>query len=155
MNIFKEIKSEHEDFRKVADKIDETTDRAEKTRNEQFAKLKRDIKTHHESEEVVLVPVLKDHKETKDYGLEIVEEHHVLDGLMDELTDLDVTDEKWGVKFGVFKEILEHHLEDEETKIADEAEKIIDKDKLKELGDEFEKEREIQKEKYDKEKNLD
>lgn len=155
MDIFKEIKSEHEDFRKVADKIDETTDRAEKTRNEQFAKLKRDVTTHHRSEEVVLVPVLKNHKETRDMGLEILEEHHLLDHLMDQLTALDVTDEKWGVKFGVFKEILEHHLKDEETKIHDEAEKVIDKDKLVELGDEFEKEREKQKERYDKQKNLD
>ena len=155
MDIFKEIKSEHENFRKVTNAIDDTTDRAKQTRNEQFAKLKRDIITHHRSEEVVLVPVLKDHKETRDMGLEILEEHHLLDHLISQLTDLNVTDEKWGIKFGVFKEILEHHLEDEESKINDEAHKVIDKEKLVALGDEFEKERERQKERYDKQKNLD
>ena len=153
MNIFTHLKSEHDKFRKTANEIHDTTDRAEVTRNEKYAELRRGIITHHEAEEVVLVPALKNHKETKDMGMEIVEEHHVLEYIISELDKLDVTDETWGVKFGVFKEILEHHLKEEEEEIANEAQKILGKEKLEELNEEYEKEHEVQKEKYDKKQN--
>lgn len=152
MDIFQHIKSEHDDFRKIANEIKDTTNRAEKTRTEQFAKLKREIVTHHKAEEVVLVPVLKDHSETKDMGLEIVEEHELLEYLMDKLDKLDVTDEKWGVRFGVLTEVLNHHLDEEEDEITVKGKEVIDKDKLKDLSDKFGEERTKQKEKYDSNK---
>ena len=151
MDIFDHIKSEHDKFRKMAKEIDDTTDRAEVTRTEKFAELKKEIVTHHKAEEVVLVPVLKDHEETRDMGLEIVEEHDLLEVLLPQLSDLPVTDEKWGVKFGVMKELLEHHLEEEENEITDKAREVIDKDVLEKLNKDFGDERTRQKEEYDRE----
>ena len=46
--------------------------------------------------------------------LEGYEEHHVVDLLMGELEDLDVSDESWGAKAIVMKENVEHHMEEEE-----------------------------------------
>lgn len=151
MDIFDHIKSEHDKFRKMAKKIKDTTDRAEVTRTEKFAKIKKEIVTHHKAEEVVLVPVLKDHKETRNMGLEIVEEHDLLEVLIPQLDNLPVTDEKWGVKFGVFTEILEHHLDEEENEIAEKARKVIDKGVLEKLNEDFGNERTRQKEEYDRE----
>lgn len=51
MNIFQHIKSEHDNFRRHAQQIKETTTDAEKTRKEKYAELRRDIITHHKAEE--------------------------------------------------------------------------------------------------------
>lgn len=147
MDIFKEIKSEHEDFRKLLEKINETTDRAVKTRTDLFRKLYINLTAHHEAEEEVLVPKLKEKKETRKMGLEIVEEHHVVDDLLEQLKLLPVDDETWIVKFGVMKEIVEHHLDEEENEISEEAHKHFSQETLDALGEEFEKEEERQKEK--------
>lgn len=150
MDIFKEIKKEHDEFRKITDEINETTDRAIKTRETKFKKFFINITAHHESEEVVLVPKLKENKETREMGLEILEEHHVLERLLDELKNLPVDDETWIIKFGVMKEIMEHHLEEEEEEISKEAHKQFDQETLDKMGEEFEKEEKKQKEKLSK-----
>ena len=150
MDIFKEIKKEHDEFRKITDEINETTDRAIKTRETKFKKFFINITAHHESEEVVLVPKLKENKETREMGLEILEEHHVLERLLDELKNLPVDDETWIIKFGVMKEIMEHNLEEEEEEISKEAHKQFDQETLDKMGEEFEKEEKKQKEKLSK-----
>ena len=150
MDIFKEIKKEHDEFRKITDEINETADRAIKTRETKFKKFFINITAHHESEEVVLVPKLKENKETREMGLEILEEHHVLERLLDELKNLPVDDETWIIKFGVMKEIMEHHLEEEEEEISKEAHKQFDQETLDKMGEEFEKEEKKQKEKLSK-----
>ena len=150
MDIFKEIKKEHDEFRKITDEINETTDRAIKTRETKFKKFFINITAHHESEEVVLVPKLKEKKETREMGLEILEEHHVLERLLDELKNLPVDDETWIIKFGVMKEIMEHNLEEEEEEISKEAHKQFDQETLDKMGEEFEKEEKKQKEKLSK-----
>ena len=150
MDIFKEIKKEPDEFRKITDEINETTDRAIKTRETKFKKFFINITAHHESEEVVLVPKLKENKETREMGLEILEEHHVLERLLDELKNLPVDDETWIIKFGVMKEIMEHHLEEEEEEISKEAHKQFDQEILDKMGEEFEKEEKKQKEKLSK-----
>ena len=150
MDIFKEIKKEHDEFRKITDEINETTDRAIKTRETKFKKFFINITAHHESEEVVLFPKLKEKKETREMGLERLEEHHVLERLLDELKNLPVDDETWIIKFGVMKEIMEHNLEEEEEEISKEAHKQFDQETLDKMGEEFEKEEKKQKEKLSK-----
>ncbi|WP_352407590.1 MULTISPECIES: hemerythrin domain-containing protein [Acetoanaerobium] len=147
MDIFKEIKKEHEEFRKLSDEINETTDRAIKTRQSKFEKLYIDLTAHHEAEEAVLVPKLKENKDTKDMGLEILEEHHVIEDLLEKLKNLPVDDETWIIKFGVMKEIMEHHLDEEENEISEEAHKQFDQKTLDSLGEQFEMEEQKQKEK--------
>ncbi len=152
MDIFKEMKKEHDEFRKMSEKIGGTTTRATKIRTEDFGKFKLELTAHHEAEEIVLVPVLKEKKATKEMGIEIMEEHNILSRLLDELEALDVTDEKWIVKFKVLKEIMEKHLDEEENEISKEAHKEFDQKRLDELGDKFTQEDKKQEEMLKKEK---
>lgn len=139
MDIFQEIKKEHEDFRKWSEKIAETTDRAVKTREDYFKKLYIKLTAHHKAEEAVLNPVLRENKETKEFAIEIDEEHHVIDFLMEELRGLPVNKENWLVKFKIMKGQLEHHLEDEEDEIAPKARQVFEKARLENLVEKFEK----------------
>lgn len=139
MDIFQEIKSEHGDFRKWSEKISETTDRGIKTREEFFKKLYIKLTAHHEAEEAVLNPLLRESKETKGFAIEIEEEHNVIDFLMKELRDLPVDKENWLTKFSVMKGQMDHHLEDEEGEIASKARKVFEKEELENLVEKFEK----------------
>ena len=139
MNIFDTIIEEHKNFRKVATKLEETTSRAIKTRTDLFTSLKDEILAHHEAEEKVLFSELYKHKELKELVLESTEEHNVMDYLIGELESLSVEHENWGPKFKVLKEILEHHLDEEEKGLFPKAKKILDKDTSEKLGKKFKK----------------
>ncbi len=135
MNALKLLKQDHDEVKSMLSDLESTTERAEKTRTEGLATLKAELEVHEAIEEEIFYPALKDHPKTKDLALEGYEEHHVVDMVMDELEGVDVSDETWAAKFAVMKENLEHHIEEEEGEMFDQAEKVFDDDELEELGD--------------------
>ena len=77
---------------------------------------------------------MKTHPKAKDIVLEAYEEHHVVDLLMSELEELDVSDETWGAKAIVMKENIEHHIEEEEGDMFKQARQVFDRQELEDLG---------------------
>lgn len=102
-----------------------------------FILLKKHLDIHHELEEDLLLSLLNENDEIKDESLESQEEHLVLNFLMLDLADFPKDNPRWKVKFHVMEEILNHHLEEEEEDLFPEAEEILSKEKLLELGDRF------------------
>jgi len=82
---------------------------------------------------------LKEHPNAKDLVLEGYQEHHVFDVLVDELQDLVENDERWGAKFKVLKENIEHHVEEEEGEMFAAARKVFSERELEALGERMEK----------------
>ena len=70
----------------------------------------------------------------EDIVLESFQEHHVADVIVNELQNLDVSDEKWGAKFKVLKENIEHHIQDEEGPMWRSARAVFSQDELRQLG---------------------
>ncbi len=128
------LKDDHDKVKKLLADGEETTQRAEKTRAEVFAKIKEEMLIHERIEEEIFYPALKQHPKAKEIVLEGFEEHHVVDEIMGELEATDVTDEQWGAKFKVMKENIEHHIEEEEGEMFDAARKVFSTDELAELG---------------------
>ena len=105
-----------------------------KTRAELFSTIKGELTIHEIIEEEIFYPELKAHPKAKDVVLEGFEEHHVVDTLMKELEELDVTDESWGAKAVVMKENIEHHIEEEEGEMFRKARQVFDAAELDDLG---------------------
>jgi hypothetical protein len=135
MNALKLLKQDHDQVKSMLSDLESTTERAEKTRTEGLATLKAELEVHEAIEEEIFYPALKDHPKTKDLALEGYEEHHVVDMVMAEIEGVEPSDETWMAKFTVMKENLEHHIEEEEGEMFDQAEKVFDDDELEELGD--------------------
>ena len=135
MDALKLLKDDHAEVKKMLKKLDETTERAEKTRAEGFAMLADMLLVHETIEEEILYPALKEFAKTKDIALEAYEEHHVVDMVMAEIKDTPVDDETWAAKFTVAKENLEHHIEEEEGEMFKQARQVMDEAELNELGD--------------------
>jgi hypothetical protein len=135
VDALKLLKQDHDKVKKLLEEGESTTERAVKTREELFAKIKGELKVHEAIEEEVLYPALKEHAETKDIVLEAYEEHHVVDVILGELERTPVDDETWAAKFTVMKENLEHHIEEEEDEMFKQARQVMDESELGELGD--------------------
>jgi len=106
-----------------------------KTRDELFTKVRQELVVHEAIEEEIFYPALKDHPKTKEIALEAYEEHHVVDMVMAEIDGVAYDDEQWGAKFKVIKENLEHHIEEEEGEMFEQAKQVFDEDELAQLGE--------------------
>jgi hemerythrin-like domain-containing protein len=128
------LTEDHDRVKKMLTEGEETTERAEKGRTELFAKIKEEMLIHERIEEEIFYPALKEHPKAKDIVLEGYEEHHVVDEVMGELEQTDVTDETWTAKFKVMKENIEHHIEEEEGDMFKQARQVFSDDELEQLG---------------------
>jgi hypothetical protein len=134
MNAFELLKKDHEKVSGILEKLDATTERGVKTRDELFTQLKTELDIHAQIEEQILYPVLKELKETHEITLEAFEEHAVVKQLLAELERLPKDDETWGAKLTVLKENVEHHVEEEEDEMFKDARKVLGREQLEELG---------------------
>jgi hemerythrin superfamily protein len=129
------LKDDHQKVKKLLAELESTTERGVKTREELFTKVKQELVVHEAIEEEIFYPALKEHPKTKEIALEGYEEHHVVDTVMAEIEGVAYDDEKWGAKFSVMKENLEHHIEEEEGEMFKQARQVFDQDELTQLGE--------------------
>lgn len=134
MNAIELLKSDHDKMRAIFEKLKPTTERAVKTREELFARLKQELDVHAHIEETILYPEIKNAAETHDITLEGYEEHHVIDVLLKELAVMPVGTEEWGAKLKVLKENFEHHIKEEEEDMFKSVRDILGKERVEELG---------------------
>ena len=136
------LKEDHQKVKKMLAELESTTQRGVKTREELFTKVKQELVVHEAIEEEIFYPALKEHPKTKEIALEGYEEHHVVDTVMAEIEGVAYDDEKWGAKFTVMKENLEHHIEEEEGEMFKQARQVFDQDELTQLGESMKARRE-------------
>jgi hemerythrin superfamily protein len=129
------LKDDHRKVKKLLAELESTTERGVKTREELFTKVKQELVVHEAIEEEIFYPALKEHPKTKEIALEGYEEHHVVDTVVAEIEGVAYDDEKWGAKFTVMKENLEHHIEEEEGEMFKQARQVFDQDELTQLGE--------------------
>jgi hemerythrin-like domain-containing protein len=135
MDGLKLLKQDHDRVKKMLAEGEDTTERAEKTRQDLFSRLKRELEIHERMEEEVLYPALKEHPRTREIAFEGFEEHHVVDTILGELERTPVSDETWTAKFTVVRENLEHHIDEEENEMFPAARRILSDDELEQIGD--------------------
>jgi hemerythrin-like domain-containing protein len=128
------LEDDHKKVKKLLDEGDSTTERGVKTRRELFERFKKEMEVHEAIEEEIFYPALKDHPKAREIVLEGYEEHHVVDNIIGELEGVAFDDERWGAKFSVMKENIEHHIEEEEGDMFKKARDVFDKDDLDKLG---------------------
>jgi iron-sulfur cluster repair protein YtfE (RIC family) len=128
------LESDHRRFEDLLKQGEETTERAVAGRTDLLGTLTAELNVHELIEEKVLYPALKPHAEARDIVLEGYQEHHVADVLVKELHELARDNEQWGAKFKVLKESLEHHIEEEESRMFPSARQVLTREELQELG---------------------
>ena len=138
MNLLKTLESDHRELKRLAGRLEMTTERGVKVREKLFTEFKILLDSHSKAEEFVLYDRLVEvDAKSRERAFEGYEEHHVADILLRELTSLPKDNERWGAKFGVLKELLEHHIEEEQREIFQQARKAFKAPELERMEEQF------------------
>jgi hypothetical protein len=66
------------------------------------------------------------------------EEHRLVKLLVAEISEMEAGDEQFDAKMKVLKDMVEHHVEEEEGELMPDAKKLLSSDELDELGERVE-----------------
>ena len=134
---FQILKKDHKELKGILAQLEETGNKSKK-RDELFQKVKEELVPHMKAEEITFYPpLLAAKKDAREVALEGVEEHHVSEMVFKELEKMPKDQDQWAAKLSVFKELLEHHIKEEEGTIFKTAEKVLSQTKLQNILKQF------------------
>jgi hypothetical protein len=139
-DIFDLIKQDHRAVEALFKKIEATDEEGEETRGELFGELSENLLAHAHAEQATLYTTLLDRMEDRDQRemwLEAFEEHGVVEKLVADIEACDPTEERWLAKVIVLKEMVAHHVEEEEKELFKAAKKALTKEEARALADEM------------------
>jgi hypothetical protein len=96
------------------------------------------LSIHDKIERDIFYPAVIENEAIKDQILEGLEEHHLVQILLKQIAECDESDETFEAKVTVLKELVEHHVEEEEKEMFKSIRKAMDKNTLNELGRQLE-----------------
>ena len=111
--------------------------RAEKTRARVLPELEMKLRGHMRIEEEIFYPAFREvasKEEDQKLYFEAVDEHKAAERELDELCSQDASDVQYSAKAKVLKELIEHHVEEEESSLFPKVRELIGKEQLAELG---------------------
>ncbi len=141
MDAIRLLKADHVKVRELLTELADTTTRAVKKRTELLGQIRVNLKAHTMIEEEIFYPAFKkagDKQEAKMY-FEALEEHRAAgDLVLPDLLDTPPDSDQFSGRAKVLKELVEHHVEEEETEMFKDAKKLLSKEQLAELGERME-----------------
>jgi hemerythrin-like domain-containing protein len=134
------LKEDHDRVRELLGELEETTERAESKRMKLLGTIEEELTVHTKIEEDIFYPALFDaakNSDDKEMYYEAIEEHHVVDLVLPEVKSADAGTPEFAAKAKVLKDLVEHHAEEEETQMFPRVKKLMDRERLMELGEEL------------------
>ena len=100
----------------------------------------QELQIHTTIEEEIFYPAVREigTDKAEEMMLEAVEEHHVVDLVLAEIPKVDPAAETFEAKMTVLRELIEHHVEEEQEEVFPMAEKRLGKERIDELGERLE-----------------
>lgn len=144
-NAITSLKADHTKVKRILSQLEATTERGTKIREELVRQLEMELKVHAKLEEEIFYPAFKhaaSKKEDKELFFEANEEHHVMDMVLPELKVTSPKSEHFGAKAKVLKELIEHHIKEEETEMFVRARQLMSEEELREVGEKMLKRKE-------------
>jgi hemerythrin superfamily protein len=138
MDAIKLLKEDHKKVKALFEQVEGLGDRAATQRKNLFQKIDKELTLHSKIEETLFYPEFKkraENSEERDEVLEAYEEHGVVKVMIGELEDLDPKDEKYKPKLTVLKELVLHHVKEEEGELFPMARELFEPEELNRIGD--------------------
>jgi len=135
MDLYKLLHEDHLKVKSLLKELEDTTEKAEKTRFRLIKEVEMELTVHSEAEEKFLYPRLQGISETKDLAFEAIEEHKVVKSLLTELVSEPKGTAEWSAKLTVLKENVEHHIEEEEGPLFSKAKRALSREDAETIGD--------------------
>jgi hemerythrin-like domain-containing protein len=132
------LKSDHATLKRLLRELNATTERAVKERQRLVNEIEREVKIHSQIEEEVFYPAFltkAENTEAEDLFYEAAEEHHVVDMVLPALKAANPKSHEYSAKAKVLKELIEHHIKEEENEMFTKARQLFTDVQLRQLGD--------------------
>ncbi len=136
------LTADHNKVKALLKELTDTTTRAEKTRPKLLEEIEQELKIHTAIEEEIFYPAYKEAGESDqdEPYFEAVEEHRTVSELvLPDLKKTEPTSEKFSGRAKVLKELIEHHINEEEKEMFKQAKKLMSSEELKTLGEQMKK----------------
>lgn len=133
------LKADHQRVTDLFDTFDGLGPRAHKTRESTVAKIIKELSVHAGIEETVFYPAVRERLASDDEPLvlEALEEHHLVKLTLNELESMASTSERFAAKVTVLREVVDHHVKEEETELFKQVRKAFSKAELVNLGEQL------------------
>lgn len=133
------LKDDRQNVSKLFKEYDGLGDQATKSTLQLVEKITKELTAHAYIEEQIFYPFARERVlDVDDDVKEGIEEHHVMKVTMRELADLDPDDDEYDAKVTVLKEVVEHHVEEEEDEWFPKVREAIGRNDLTEVGQRME-----------------
>jgi len=140
--IFDLLSTEHRQAMEMIEEICEGGAQMEdEERMEKFETFRAALMSHSQAEARAFYAPLKKVVEDKQPVLEADVEHIAVQRLLEELSTNQLDVERWMARAMVCKEMIEHHVEEEEGELFDLAQAECDEETLAKMADDFEAEK--------------
>ncbi len=137
MDIFDVITSDHEKVKKILEQMEQTSARAAKRRETLLESLSTNFLAHAYAEEQFFYQILLDESSDKEVAYQALEEHKAAKAVLTDLEEAPADDPRWSARLKVLKELVEHHIEEEETTVFDLARSLMDEDRATDIAHHF------------------
>lgn len=138
------LKADHATVKRLLRELAETGNRALKQRENLVSRIERELKMHAQLEEEIFYPAFKAlsaGSDAEDLFYEASEEHHLVDMVLPALMVANPRSHEFAAKAKVLKDLVEHHIKEEEGQMFVQARSLFDDDQLRELGEMMEERR--------------
>ena len=143
-NIYDALRDSHDTQRQLADQMIQTQGASDQ-RMQIFQQLKLELAAHATAEERYFYIPLMMHDAGIDLSRHALAEHHELDELVETLEETEMSSPVWLVHAKKLADEVHHHLKEEEHKFFQMSGKILTEQQKEQLGTDYLKEFELQK----------
>jgi hemerythrin superfamily protein len=143
--IFAALVSDHRTVSEALDQLKELTQKERPTSATDarclamFRQVYRDLTAHSKAEDQVVYTTVMERADEIDLVFEAREEHGLVERLLEELSGREEIDEIWCAKVKVLADLVEHHVEEEESELFAQMREALEKSELDALAEEFER----------------
>lgn len=143
--LLKHLHDEHQEVKSILKKLVKAS---ESDRQQWLNQLRENLIPHMEAEEKHIYPALqRQGGEVKEDALEGIEEHKAAQHVLKQLIGVGPSDETFKAKAQVLMEMIQHHIQEEESEIFDDIEDSFSSQELDNMFSKFEQEEQSQKKK--------
>ena len=136
--ILQDLHNDHVEIASLISRIEKSDDRAE--REALFEEMKTKLLGHAHAEQEVLYRRLEDSQseDSRSFALEGSNEHQIVENQLEKMSaDRDRMSESWMAELKVLRELIEHHVKEEETTGFSCARDDFAKDELEAMAQQF------------------
>ena len=141
--ILADLHNDHEEVSAMIEQISASQDNKE--RGALFKELMEKFFAHSKAEADILYKKLEksDSEESRKFALEGGVEHHVVENHFQEMArSRNKESDKWTAQLTVLKELIQHHVKEEESTGFSNAHSQFDREQLVKMGEQFQREKE-------------